>query len=76
VAKKWYSLGLHLDVSATELHEIELETGRDPSYYLSGMLKLWLEKKDSKPSWEVVIKALRHIEATELASSLQQKFGR
>jgi len=76
VAEKWYSLGLHLELSSAELHEIELETGRDPSYYLSGMLKLWLEKKDSKPSWEVVIKSLRHIEATELASSLQQKFGR
>ena len=45
VAEKWYSLGLYLELSSAELHEIELkEIGRHPSYYLNGMLKLWLQK--------------------------------
>ena len=75
VAEKWYALGLRLDLLAADLHEIESERGKDPSYYLNGVLKLWVERVDSKPSWKVLIDALRHIEATELADSLREKFG-
>ena len=75
VAEKWYTLGLCLDLSAAELHDIESEREKDPSCYLNGVLKLWVERVDSKPSWKVLIDALRHIEASDLADSLQERFG-
>ena len=75
VAQKWYTLGLQLGLDCTLLHQIELETCQKSSYYLSEMLKLWLEREDPRPSWRALIEALKNNNETELANRLQEQYG-
>ena len=74
-APKWYTLGLELGVDGTLLHQIELETGQKPSYYLNEMLKLWVEREDPRPSWRALIEALKKKDEMELANRLQEQYG-
>ena len=74
-ASKWYALGLQLGFSSTTLHAVESERGQEPSYYLNEMLKLWLEREDPRPSWRVLIEALKKNDETELANRLQEQYG-
>ena len=74
-ASKWYALGLQLGLSATTLHEVELEREKESSYYLNEMLKSWLEREDPRPSWRALIEALKKKEETELANRLQEQYG-
>ena len=74
-AQKWYALGLQLELGSTSLHEVELEKGKEPSYYLNGMLRVWMEREDPRPSWSAVIEALKKNDETELVNRLQEKYG-
>ena len=74
-AKKWYDLGLQLELGGHTLHVVELEKGKDPSYYLNEMLRVWMEREDPRPSWRAVIEALKKNDETELANRLQEKYG-
>ena len=74
-AQKWYTLGLQLGLDGTLLHQVELETGQKPSYYLSEMLKLWAKREDPRPSWRALIEALKKKDETELANRLQEQYG-
>ena len=74
-ASKWYALGLQLGLSGTTLHTVESETGKEQSYYLNEILKLWLEREDPRPSWRALIEALKKKEETELANRLQEQYG-
>ena len=74
-AQKWYDLGLQLELGGHTLHVVESETGKDHSYYLNEMLRVWMEREDPRPSWRAVIEALKKNDETELANRLQEKYG-
>ena len=75
-AQKWYTLGLQLGLSSPVLHAVESETGKELSYYLSEMLKSWVEREDPRPSWRALIEALKKNDETELANRLQEQYGK
>ena len=77
VRGKWYDIGVQLDLSDTELHEIEANyhfTNRQ----FSAVINFWLRGNTLIPmTWESLIKALESPPVNErgLAKKLREKMG-
>ena len=68
----WYRLGLQLKISDRDLDIIEYDTNRVEDQ-LRKMFQKWLQICD-KPSWALIINALRAIDEILLASEVEHKF--
>ena len=69
---KWYHLGLQLDISSYDLDIIEHDScGVEDR--LRRMLQKWL-KSCEKPSWGIIVNALKSIDEKVLANKLEEKF--
>ena len=68
----WYILGRHLDLSQSELREIELNHQNSIGRMRIAMFDKWL-KKENNPSWKKIIAALEEMDETSLASRLNSK---
>ena len=72
----WFGLGLHLDISAEELHSIKYEpTLRRIQDFRTEMFAVWM-KKLPEPSWPRVVKALVEIGREKLARKIALKYGK
>ena len=71
---KWYDIGLELKVPVGTLESIEAQSD-DPKKCLLEALKHWLKTVDPKPTWQVLVDALRScvVEENQLANSLEEK---
>ena len=68
--KKWYNIGLELNVKSDKLDDIKDEYGTKHDECLREMLKIWLKSYPIKPTWNQLAKALAEeaIEENELAA--------
>ena len=57
VAKEWQNIGTILELKDEDLESI-VTHGDSHSNHLREMLKLWLSKKDSVPSWKALAEAV------------------
>lgn len=69
---KWYHLGLQLDISSHNLDIIEHDTNRLEDR-LRQMFQKWL-KICEKPSWRMIVNAVRTIGEKALAKKLEQAY--
>ena len=71
---KWYDIGLELKVPVGTLDSIKAQSD-DPKECLLEALKHWLKTVDPKPTWQVLVDALRScvVEENQLANSLEEK---
>ena len=69
----WYILGRHLELSQSELREIELNHPNNIGRMRIAMFDRWLRKEED-PSWEKIIAALEEMHETSLASRLNSKY--
>ena len=69
---KWYHLGLQLDISSHDLDIIEHDTSGVEDR-LKQMFQKWL-KVCEKPSWRLMVNALRTIDEKALANKLEQAY--
>lgn len=68
----WYRLGLELDISTYDLDIIQYDSS-EVTDCLRRMFQKWL-KVCVKPSWSVIINALKNIDEVALANRLEQQF--
>ena len=69
---KWYRLGLNLDISDRDLDIIECDTSAVEDR-LRKMFQKWLQICE-KPSWRLIVNALRTVGEKSLASEMEHKF--
>ena len=69
----WYILGRHLELSQSELSEIELNHQNNTGRMRIAMFDRWLRKEEN-PSWEKIIAALKEMHENKLASRLMMKY--
>ncbi len=76
VAPKWYSLGLQFKLSALDLHEIDRDFGGQskPLEQLEEVVKVFLERREHKPSCKEVVDGLRGIQEADLANTVEEKY--
>ena len=55
---KWYFIGLELGLMASDLDSIKSQFHENPEECLRESLKKFLEKRDPKPTWKLIVKAL------------------
>ena len=72
--KKWYLLGVELDVDDEELDDLE-EKYSDPHKRLLKMFGVWLEKGEN-PTYRKLIEALVEIDKKDIAQSICSKLGK
>ena len=68
----WYRLGMELDISTDDLDIIQYDSS-EVTDKLRRMFQMWL-KVCVKPSWSVIINALKIIDEVALANRLEQQF--
>lgn len=68
----WHTLGVNLNLKSHELSGIEEEHSK-PTRRKSEMLSLWLQNT-TNPSWEIIVQALRLMEAHSVADRIQRKY--
>ncbi len=75
ICTDWYNIGLSLGMKVGTLDRMKAGTYRDPQDCLRDMLKEWLTTSP-EPSWEGLIKALRHpiLQKNTLANQLERKY--
>ena len=71
---KWYYIGLELKVPWVTLDSIKAQSDDEQERLLEA-LKHWLKTVDPKPTWQVLVDALRScvVEENQLANSLEEK---
>ena len=69
----WFQLGLHLDISPSELMKIRVDH-RETDACKTEMLVTWL-KQTTDATWSAVIRALVGIRMGELAQKVAVKYG-
>jgi len=71
---KWYDIGLELKVPVGTLDSIEAQSD-DAKKCLLDTLKHWLKTVDPKPTWQLLVNALRSclVKENRLANSLEEK---
>ena len=72
--KKWYSLGIELDIDDKELDILE-EKYSDPHKRLIKMFVVWLEKGEN-PTYGNLIEALMNIDQRDVAESIYTGLGK
>ena len=72
--KKWYSLGIELEIDDKELDDLE-EKYSDPHRRMIKMFGVWLDKGENPTYWKL-IKALAEINKRDIAESLCTKLGK
>ena len=72
---KWYCIGLKLKVPVDTLDSIKAQSD-NPSECLLQALKHWLKMVDPKPTWQVLVDALRShlVEEHQLANTIEDKY--
>jgi len=76
VRASWYNIGVQLDIPHTTLDCFK-QSYSDPSDLMREMLKCWLDTAvDPRPTWEVVIAALRSpiVDKKSVAEQLESKY--
>ena len=75
IASKWYDVGLELDLSADELDAIKKANRDNPQDCLRDLLRLWLSRVDTKPTWRALSNALTSPAVNEqaLADTIERK---
>ena len=72
--KRWYQLGLKLNLSGKLLHSVESDLRGSPStdydMYLEQMLKARLESEEEALTWKQVATSLCGVGETELAEKI------
>ena len=71
---KWYTLGASLGLTENEIEEIEQDHDGTARRRMA-MLSKWI-KKETDPSWLVIIAALEKMSETSLANQLRKKYAR
>ena len=71
---QWYSLGQSLGLEEGLLKSIQYGTS-NPTKRKREMFKNWLNEKDTKVSWHVLLGALRKIGATRIAEVVRSEYG-
>ena len=69
---EWYTLGLFLGLTENEIKEIE-QDHEGTARRRMAVLNKWL-KKETDPSWLIVISALERMSETSLANQLKKKY--
>ena len=74
VKRKWYCIGLELNLQVDTLENIQHEDS-DDSKCLRKMLIIWLKQINPVPSWEALVSALKGqtVEEPQLAEQIRQK---
>ena len=75
VSRKWYYIGLQLNIQVDILENIKHQES-DDSNRLREMLIIWLKQVNPLPSWEALVSALkgRTVGEAQLAEQIQQKY--
>ena len=71
---QWYTLGKTLGLEDGLLKSIQYGTS-NPTKRKREMFKNWLNEKDTKVSWHVLLGALRKIGATDTAEVVRSEYG-
>ena len=72
----WFGLGLHLDFSPPELHNIKHNiTLCSPQEFSTEMFSVWIKKRP-EPTWPRAVKALMEIGRETLAHKIALKYGK
>ena len=71
---QWYSLGQSLGLKEGLLKSIQHGTS-NPTKRKREMFKNWLNEKDTKVSWHVLLGALRKIGATDTAEVVRSEYS-
>lgn len=74
VRRKWYDIGLQLNILLTELDVIK-DKSMDPADSLLEVIRLWLRSIEPLPTWRILADALRNKVVDEVklaAQALQQ----
>ena len=73
--KDWFTFGLYLDLSVTELNVLETNSLAHPDKRTSvrHMLTKWKDKFGKEATWERIVDALRKIGQNVLAQDLEDK---
>ena len=71
----WFTFGLHLDLSVTELNVLEANSvaHADKRASVRHMLTEWKDKFGTDATWDKVFDALRNIGQNALAQDLEAK---
>lgn len=67
VRKKWYDIGIELDLHVKQLDEIKIKFHDDPAKCLLEIIILWLGSTNKLPTWEAMAKALKADAVNEVA---------
>ena len=73
--KEWFTFGLYLDLSVTELNVLETNSvaHADKRASVRHMLTKWKDKFDKEATWDKIVVALRKIGQNALAHDLEDK---
>ena len=76
VKKKWYNIGLQLNVPEETLDEIECACRDDFEVALRRVLKEWRKQIEPRPTWDGLVVALRTrtVNEQELAANLEDRY--
>ena len=73
VAPKWMILGSKFRMKTEELLQVQEKCrGQSPQHHLAEMLRIWQE---NRPSWRMVVNALKGMDEKDLAARLQAQCG-
>lgn len=59
VRRKWYDIGIELEIGVEELDNIKTTNKDDPRVCLIEMIKVWLKSIDPHPTWKALCEALK-----------------
>ena len=69
----WFTFGLNLDLSVTELNVINSFGYVDKRQSVRCMLTTWIDKFGKEATWDKIVDALRKIKQNALAHDLEAK---
>ena len=72
---RWYELGVELDVPLNKLDEIRCNNSSDVYQCKLLMLQEWQRRPTLKPSWCMLVDALRKMEENVIAEKIAQQFS-
>ena len=76
IVERWYQLGVQLDVPISKLNEIRCNNSSDVYQCKLLMLQEWQRRPTLKPSWWILVDALRNMKENTVAESISQHFSK
>ena len=74
MASNWENIGILLNVDDGHLSKIKADYRGESGDCLREMLRVWLKKVDTLPSWKMIVEALGCLGEEKLSKELRERY--